>query len=66
MLARRAPLLQMLDFDFFELLDAVTIARSRIEAFYDMSDVASAASACLDPRAASDLADVPAFDETQL
>ena len=34
-------LLQMLDFDFFELLDAVTIARSRkhIQAFYDMTDV---------------------------
>ena len=34
-------ILEMLDFDFFELLDAVTIARSRkhIEAFYDTSDI---------------------------
>lgn len=34
-------ILAMLDFDFFELLDAVTIARSRkhIQAFYDMSKV---------------------------
>lgn len=34
-------ILTMLDFDFFELLDAVTIARSRkhIQAFYDMTKV---------------------------
>jgi len=34
-------ILDMLDFDFFELLDAVTIARSRkhIQAFYDMSQI---------------------------
>ncbi|MGP5032989.1 helicase-related protein [Glutamicibacter arilaitensis] len=34
-------ILSMLDFDFFELLDAVTIARSRkhIEAFYDTSAI---------------------------
>jgi Helicase conserved C-terminal domain/SNF2-related domain len=34
-------ILAKLDFDFFELLDAVTIARSRkhIQAFYDTSDV---------------------------
>ena len=34
-------ILAMLDFDFFELLDAVTIARSRkhIQTFYDMSDI---------------------------
>jgi ERCC4-related helicase len=34
-------ILQALDFDFFELLDSVTIARSRkhIETFYDMSDI---------------------------
>lgn len=34
-------ILAMLDFDFFELLDAVTIARSRkhIQAFYDTSDI---------------------------
>ena len=34
-------LLQMLDFDFFELLDSVTIARSRkhIEKYYDMEEI---------------------------
>ncbi|OAI40071.1 helicase [Actinobacteria bacterium SCGC AG-212-D09] len=34
-------ILALLDFDFFELLDAVTIARSRkhIQAFYDMTEV---------------------------
>ena len=34
-------LLEMLDFDFFELLDSVTIARSRkhIEKYYNMNDV---------------------------
>lgn len=34
-------ILQMLDFDFFELLDSVTIARSRkhIETFYDTADI---------------------------
>jgi hypothetical protein len=34
-------ILSRLDFDFFELLDAVTIARSRkqIQAFYDTSDI---------------------------
>ena len=36
-------LLKMLDNDFFELLDAVTIARSRkhIEKYYDMTDIGS-------------------------
>lgn len=36
-----ARLLDMLNFDFFELLDSVTIARSRkhIEQYYDMSDI---------------------------
>lgn len=36
-----ASILRALDFDFFELLDAVTIARSRkhIETFYDMADI---------------------------
>ena len=36
-----ASILKMLDFDFFELLDSVTIARSRkhIETFYDTSDI---------------------------
>ena len=34
-------ILRMLDFDFFELLDAVTIARSRrhIQSFYDIGDI---------------------------
>ncbi len=34
-------ILTLLDFDFFELLDAVTIARSRkhIQAFYDTTDI---------------------------
>ena len=34
-------LLKMLDFDFFEVLDSVTIARSRkhIEKYYDTSDI---------------------------
>ena len=34
-------LLRMLDFDFFEVLDSVTIARSRkhIQKYYDMSDI---------------------------
>jgi SNF2 family DNA or RNA helicase len=34
-------LLKMLDFDFFEVLDSVTIARSRkhIEKYYDISDI---------------------------
>ncbi len=39
---RTAPtILKMLDFDFFKLLDSVTIARSRkhIETFYDTSDI---------------------------
>lgn len=36
-----ASILKSLDFDFFELLDAVTIARSRkhIETFYDTTDI---------------------------
>lgn len=36
-----ASILRTLDFDFFELLDAVTIARSRkhIETFYDTKDI---------------------------
>lgn len=38
-----AAILEALDFDFFELLDAVTIARSRkhIETFYDTSEIGS-------------------------
>ena len=36
-----ASLLRMLDFDFFEVLDSVTIARSRkhIQKYYDMSEI---------------------------
>lgn len=36
-----SKLLRMLDFDFFELLDSVTIARSRkhIQKYYDTSDI---------------------------
>ena len=36
-------LLQMLDFDFFEVLDSVTIARSRkhIQKYYDIADIGS-------------------------
>ena len=36
-----AGILDALDFDFFELLDSVTIARSRrhIETFYDTKDI---------------------------
>ena len=36
-------LLKMLDFDFFEVLDSVTIARSRkhIQKYYDMADIGS-------------------------
>ncbi|AHI33179.1 hypothetical protein AU15_11210 [Marinobacter salarius] len=36
-----ASILQALDFDFFELLDSVTIARSRkhIQTFYDTTDI---------------------------
>ena len=38
-----ANLLRMLDFDFFEVLDSVTIARSRkhIQKYYDTSDIGS-------------------------
>ncbi len=38
-----AAILDMLDFDFFELLDSVTIARSRkhIQTFYDTSEIGS-------------------------
>jgi len=61
-------ILQMLDFDFFELLDAVTIARSRrhIQAFYDTTEI-GAFPERLQPksirRPLSDLPDVPTFNE---
>ncbi|MGW6375000.1 helicase-related protein [Rhodococcus sp. NPDC055112] len=61
-------ILQMLDFDFFELLDAVTIARSRkhIQAFYDTTEV-GAFPERLPPRSIreplTDLRDVPGFND---
>lgn len=61
-------ILQMLDFDFFELLDAVTIARSRkhIQAFYDTSEI-GAFPRRLPPASIreplTDLADAPSFND---
>ena len=61
-------ILQMLDFDFFELLDAVTIARSRkhIQAFYDTTEI-GAFPERLPPRSIreplTDLPDVPGFND---
>ncbi|MGW9558011.1 helicase-related protein [Nocardiopsis sp. NPDC055551] len=61
-------ILQMLDFDFFELLDSVTIARSRkhIQAFYDTTEIG----AFPERRAPvsirvplTDLPDVPGFND---
>ncbi len=61
-------ILAMLDFDFFELLDAVTIARSRkhIQAFYDMSEIGPFPSRLppISIRAPlTDLPDVPSFGD---
>ncbi len=61
-------ILSRLDFDFFELLDAVTIARSRkhIQAFYDTADI-GAFPERLKPESIrsplTDLADAPTFNE---
>jgi len=61
-------ILARLDFDFFDLLDAVTIARSRkhIQAFYDTTDI-GAFPERLPPVSVrsplTDLADVPTFSE---
>jgi len=61
-------ILARLDLDFFELLDAVTIARSRkhIQAFYDTSDI-GAFPERLKPMSLcpplTDLADAPTFNE---
>lgn len=61
-------ILKMLDFDFFELLDSVTIARSRkhIQAFYDTSEI-GAFPERLPPQSVrmplSDLPNVPTFNE---
>jgi hypothetical protein len=58
-----------LDFDFFELLDAVTIARSRkhIQAFYDTSEIGElpgTAPAAVDSYAAlPDLQGCPGFND---
>jgi superfamily II DNA or RNA helicase len=63
-----SAILAMLDFDFFELLDAVTIARSRkhIQAFYDTTEV-GAFPTRLPPKSLrsplSDLPDVPSFNQ---
>jgi hypothetical protein len=61
-------ILNALDFDFFELLDSVTIARSRkhIETFYDMTEI-GAFPTRRKPLAfrcqLTDREDVPSFDE---
>ncbi len=61
-------ILQMLDFDFFELLDAVTIARSRkhIQAFYDTTAIGAFPDR-LPPKSIreplTDLPDVPSFNK---
>ncbi len=61
-------ILRMLDFDFFELLDAVTISRSRkhIQAFYDTTEIGPFPER-LRPlsirEALTDLPDVPSFDD---
>lgn len=61
-------ILKMLDFDFFELLDSVTIARSRkhIQAFYDTSEI-GAFPERLTPISVreplTDLPDVPDFND---
>jgi hypothetical protein len=61
-------ILQMLDFDFFELLDAVTIARSRkhIQAFYDTTEIGAFPDR-LPPKSIREpltgLPDVPGFND---
>ena len=61
-------ILARLDFDFFELLDAVTIARSRkhIQAFYDTADIGVFPER-LKPKSVrpplTDLTDAPTFNE---
>jgi len=63
-----AEILRRLDFDFFEILDAVTIARSRkhIQTFYDTTAI-GAFPQRLKPEALrpalTDLADAPTYDE---
>ncbi|GAC1519925.1 MAG: helicase-related protein [Marmoricola sp.] len=61
-------ILRMLDFDFFEMLDAVTIARSRkhIQSFYDTADIGAFPSR-LQPGSIreplTDLPQAPTFNE---
>lgn len=63
-----SAILGMLDFDFFELLDAVTIARSRkhIQAFYDTTEI-GAFPTRLPPKSLrsplSELPEVPSFNQ---
>lgn len=61
-------ILQMIDFDFFELLDSVTIARSRkhIQAFYDTTEIGAFPERRLPlsiREPLTDLPDVPNFNE---
>ena len=61
-------ILQMLDFDFFELLDSVTIARSRkhIQAFYDTTEIGAfpeRRSPLSIREPLTDLPDVPGFSD---
>jgi hypothetical protein len=61
-------ILEMLDFDFFELLDAVTIARSRkhIQAFYDMTEIGAfpeRLTPSVDRKPLTDLPGVLSFNE---
>lgn len=57
-------LLEMLDFDFFELLDCVTIARSRkhIANFYDINDVGKFPTRMMPISESPDLTDLPGVD----
>ena len=61
-------ILEMLDFDFFTLLDSVTIARSRkhIQAFYDTAEIGAFPERlppCSVREPLTDLPDVPSFNE---
>ncbi len=61
-------ILTMLDFDFFELLDAVTIARSRkhIQQFYDTAEIGAFPTRCKPVSLRvplTDLEDAPSFNE---
>ncbi len=60
-------ILAMLDFDFFELLDAVTIARSRkhIQTFYDTTDIGAFPERLARSRSAQPLTDLPRRADVQ-